>query len=170
MAIPERFAVRGCAGDICQQFAAIIFHDVNFAVGGPGFANAQRPPGGPAAGVDIDAAAHLEAAVLPGMAGTCFEAGRGIVDKWPVLFPVRAAGNVIGIGPVFAASFYDEQAVLTFGVPGLVPLELVVANETVLIDPIGGIGWAVVVEFVGPDEFIGWSCRGQREEIRNAEA
>ena len=159
-AVPAGFVVCAEAGDIGQQFSSVIFHHVYLAIGGPGFVDAEGPPGGPAAGVDVDAAAHFEAACFPGVEAAGFEAGGGIFDGWAVGSPVGATGLVVRIGFVFFFCFYDEEAVLAAGVFGLVPLLFVVADEAVFIGPILWIGWAVVGEFVGPDEVVGFWVGG----------
>ena len=44
---PFRFSVPAQTGNIRQQFFAVIFHDVNFAVSGPAAIDSECPPDRP---------------------------------------------------------------------------------------------------------------------------
>ena len=60
----------------------------------------------------------------------------------------------MGIGVFFLFAFNNQHAVLAPGVFRLVPLFLLVADESVFVIPLGGVRAAVLVELVVPDEFV----------------
>ena len=103
-------------------------------------------------GARLDAAAHLEAAVLPAVEAAGVEARRRVFGVLAVALPVAAARLVVRVRLLLAAPFDDEHAAFDARVVLLVPLILFVADEALLVTPVGRAGTAVDVELVGPDQ------------------
>src|SRR5260370_25896224 len=70
----------------------------------------------------------------------------------PVFPPVGTIGFVARVPLALAARLNDKMAVLTPGVLGLVPLELVVADKSGFGGPVPGVRRSVLIELIGPDE------------------
>ena len=88
---------------------------------------------------------------------------RGVFGILTLLAPVGSAATggvwfvsaefyVVGILYLFVASGNDEASVAADGIVGLVPLQLMIAYEPLLIVPVGFVEGACCVEFVAPYE------------------
>ena len=125
----------------------------------PGGAVAEDPERRPAPLADVDLGAHLEPAVLEVVLARRRHRGRRVVVVLAVGLPVAAAGDVVRVQDVDLLRGDGQQAVRHRRVVGLVPLQLLIADEALLVAPVRRIGGAAAVELVGPGEVPG-AARG----------
>ena len=124
--------------------------------------SAEDPERRPAPLADVDLGAHLEAAVLPVVLARRRHRGRRVVVVLAALFPVAAAGDVVRVQDVDLLRGDGQQTVGHRRVVGLVPLQLLVADEAFFVAPVRGIGRAAAVELVGPGQVPGAPRRRDR--------
>jgi len=145
-------------GDVGQNHTAVILHNIDLAAMRPVAAHAERPKSRPQPRTGIDPGAHFKSTKRPAMQSPGEQAGRGVFGVLAILLPVAAALAVIGIGLALALGLDDQHAVIAAGIFRLVPLQLLVTDETPLVAPVCGIGLTVCLELVGPDQLIVAGC------------
>src|SRR5690348_11399806 len=159
---PTRGTLRSFPRNVGVYVSGVIFHDVDFAVGRPAPGNPQRPPGRPDARPGINSAAHAEVAVLPAMDAARGEACGSVIRLGALSAPILAALAITGIRFFLPPGFDNQFSMSAGGILRLVPLELLVAHKAVFVSPVRGIGPAVGIEFVLPNEPI-----ARRRLVRN---
>ncbi len=133
--------------------AAVELHDVDLAVGGPPPAVAEGPDRRPGAARHGDAGPHLQTPIAEGEALARGHARRGELGLGPLAPPVAALGVVEGVDHRLAPPGDDQTSVLHGSVVGLIPLQLAVAHEPLLVGPVGGRA-AGLIELVGPHQLV----------------
>ena len=62
--------------------------------------------------------------------------------------------NMIWIRFLFAPGFNDQEAVAAGSILRLIPLQFFITHKACFIPPFFGVWWAILVEFIGPYQFV----------------
>lgn len=96
--LPATVRTPGCVGqDVGHTLYAVVFHDVDFAAGGPLHGGSQGPDGRPGASGCGDFRPDFKPTVLEGLFAFGLDGGSRILGGRAALTPVAAVGVVVGI-------------------------------------------------------------------------
>ena len=147
-------AIFRCVCGIGEDHAAVILHDVDLAATRPLTRGAKGPDGGPKSVLGFNFSADFKAPVKPLLFAGGFHACGSVADALAVLFPALTVGVVCRVGFVDATGFDNQVAIFAESVLWLVPLQFLVADKAMFVGPVFGIGAAIFVELIMPNQLV----------------
>lgn len=135
------------------RWHSVELHQVYFATGWPPRLIPQCPDGRPGALYCRDSGSHFQSPVSELEALSAFEAGAGVLRILTITSPIATAGLIASILHTLFPPCDLQDSTDDAGILRLVPLEFLVADESVLELPACRVGCSWLIELIVPYEF-----------------